>query len=371
MDYKSKNKTDIVIVVDMLLTGFDSQYLNTLYVDKNLKYHWLIQAFSRTNRILNDTKPYGNILDFRGQKEAVNSAIALFSGNSAKPPKEIWLVDTAPVVINKLNSSINALNRFMESQGLENRPEEVNNLKGDVARGQFINLFKEVQRLKTQLDQYTDLTEENKQEIEEIISQDTLRAFKGVYLETAQRLREKQDKNIDISNTISNLDFELVLFSSVIIDYDFIMGLISRYTGTTQKQKMTKVELMGIIDSDAKFINEKEDIRAYIDTLKVGSGLNEEDIKRGYEEFKAQKSDLMFEKIATKHSIKLEKFKNFIKLIINRMIFDGELLTDLLAPLKLNWKQRKQKEEELMQDLIPLLKKLVGESEISGLSAYE
>jgi type I restriction enzyme R subunit len=371
MDYKSKNKIDIVIVVDMLLTGFDSQYLNTLYVDKNLKYHGLIQAFSRTNRILNDTKPYGNILDFRGQKEAVNAAIALFSGNSAKPPKEIWLVDTAPVVINKLNSSINALNRFMESQGLENRPEEVNNLKGDVARGQFINLFKEVQRLKTQLDQYTDLTEENKQEIEEIISQDTLRAFKGVYLETAQRLREKQDKNIDMSNTISNLDFELVLFSSVIIDYDFIMGLISRYTGITQKQKMTKVELMGIIESDAKFINEKEDIRAYIDTLKVGSGLNEEDIKRGYEEFKAQKSDLRFEEIATKHSIKLEKFKNFIKLIINRMIFDGELLTDLLAPLKLNWKQRKQKEEELMQDLIPLLKKLVGESEISGLSAYE
>lgn len=58
-------KIDIVIVVDMLLTGFDSQYLNTLYVDKNLKYHGLIQAFSRTNRILNDTKPYGNILDFR------------------------------------------------------------------------------------------------------------------------------------------------------------------------------------------------------------------------------------------------------------------------------------------------------------------
>ncbi|HRO99830.1 MAG TPA: type I restriction endonuclease subunit R, partial [Flavobacteriales bacterium] len=66
-DYKRKNKIDVVIVVDMLLTGFDSKYLNTLYVDKNLKYHGLIQAFSRTNRILNDTKPYGNILDFRGQ----------------------------------------------------------------------------------------------------------------------------------------------------------------------------------------------------------------------------------------------------------------------------------------------------------------
>ena len=79
-DYPHKNKIDITIVVDMLLTGFDSKYLNTLYVDKNLKYHGLIQAFSRTNRVLNDTKPYGNILDFRSQQEAVNQAITLFSG---------------------------------------------------------------------------------------------------------------------------------------------------------------------------------------------------------------------------------------------------------------------------------------------------
>ena len=77
-DYSHENKIDITIVVDMLLTGFDSKYLNTLYVDKKLKYHGLIQAFSRTNRVLNDTKPYGNILDFRSQQDAVNQAITLF-----------------------------------------------------------------------------------------------------------------------------------------------------------------------------------------------------------------------------------------------------------------------------------------------------
>lgn len=77
-DYPRKNKIDITIVVDMLLTGFDSKYLNTLYVDKNLKHHGLIQAFSRTNRVLNDTKPWGNVLDFRYQENEVNAAIALF-----------------------------------------------------------------------------------------------------------------------------------------------------------------------------------------------------------------------------------------------------------------------------------------------------
>ncbi len=104
MPHKGKEKIDIIIVVDMLLTGFDSKYLNTLYVDKNLKYHGLIQAFSRTNRILNGTKPYGNILDFRQQQDAVNEAIALFSGEKIDRAREIWLVDKAPVVIEKLQS---------------------------------------------------------------------------------------------------------------------------------------------------------------------------------------------------------------------------------------------------------------------------
>lgn len=370
-DYAHKNKIDIIIVVDMLLTGFDSQYLNTLYVDKNLKYHGLIQAFSRTNRILNDTKPYGNILDFRGQESTVNEAIALFSGKSTKPAKEVWLVDSAPVVIGNLDNAVKALDKFMTSQGLENRPEEISNLKGDEARGQFINLFKDVQRLKTQLDQYTDLTEENKESIEQVIPQDTLRAFKGMYLETAKRLKEKQGKGDDPSSSVDQLDFEFVLFASAVVDYDFIMTLIASYTQNTKKQKMTKEQLMGIIESDAKFLDEKDDIRSYIDTLEIGSGLNEEDIQKGYEAFKAKLSNSRLDKIATTHGIDKKAFSDFIELIMGRMIFDGEYLSDLLAPQELGWKARAKKELELMEDLIPLLKKLAGEQKISGLSAYE
>jgi type I restriction enzyme R subunit len=111
-DYPQKNKIDITIVVDMLLTGFDSKYLNTLYVDKNLKYHGLIQAFSRTNRILNDTKPYGNILDFRSQQETVDQAIALFSGEDSGEAKKIWLVEPAPVIIEKYKKAVETLGGF-------------------------------------------------------------------------------------------------------------------------------------------------------------------------------------------------------------------------------------------------------------------
>ena len=118
-DYPHKNKIDVMIVVDMLLTGFDSKYLNTLYVDKNLKYHGLIQAFSRTNRVINDTKPYGNILDFRQQEESVDKAMVLFSGANVDNPKEIWVVDTAPKVIVKYKEAVANLKGFMESKGLE------------------------------------------------------------------------------------------------------------------------------------------------------------------------------------------------------------------------------------------------------------
>ncbi|MEN9865141.1 MAG: hypothetical protein RL748_731, partial [Pseudomonadota bacterium] len=184
-DYPRKDKIDLVIVVDMLLTGFDSKYLNTLYVDKNLKHHGLIQAFSRTNRILNDTKPYGNIVDFRQLEEAVKEAIIMFSGQPIERAKKIWLVDAAPVVIEKLDAAVTGLQDFMQSQGLACSPEEVNNLQGDDARGQFVNLFKEVQRLKTQLDQYTDLSEDQSASIEQVIPENTLRAFRGMYLDTA------------------------------------------------------------------------------------------------------------------------------------------------------------------------------------------
>ncbi len=169
-DYPHKNKIDVLIVVDMLLTGFDSKYLNTLYVDKNLKYHGLIQAFSRTNRVINDTKPYGNILDFRHQEENVDKAMVLFSGEKVDNPKEIWLVDAAPKVIDKYQKAVHNLREFMQSKGLDCTPSEVSNLRGDEARAEFINTFKEVQRLKTQLDQYTDLEEQQTEAIEAIIT---------------------------------------------------------------------------------------------------------------------------------------------------------------------------------------------------------
>jgi type I restriction enzyme R subunit len=370
---KGREKLDITIVVDMLLTGFDSKYLNTLYVDKNLKQHGLIQAFSRTNRVLNDTKPYGHILDFRGQQDAVDAAIALFSGAKADKAREIWLVDKAPVVIDKLKEAMQALQNFMQSQGLVGKPEDVANLKGDEARVAFIETFKKVQTLQTQLDQYTDLTPEQAAAIRTILPKNELNAFRGQYLETAQRLRARQaGTGGEKSEQVDQLDFEFVLFASATIDYDYIMKLIADFSAKKPgKATMSREQLIGLIAADSKFIDERDNITEYVMSLKAGEGLNEAAIRAGYEQFKAIKAARELADLSAKHGLPAAALRGFVDAILARRIFDGEQLTELLAPQKLGWKARTQKELALMTDLVPLLKKRAGGRDISGLKAYE
>lgn len=373
-DYPRNNKIDLVIVVDMLLTGFDSKYLNTLYVDKNLKFHGLIQAFSRTNRILNDTKPYGNILDFRQQQAEVDRAIALFSGESvAERAKEIWLVDPAPKVIEKYQEAVKAMEKWMEDKNMVAEPEEVYNIKGDAARVEFINRFKEVQRLKTQLDQYTDLNETQKAKIEELMPEEQLRSFRSSYLEIAKQLKEIQQKEGDKApDNIQQLDFEFVLFASSVVDYDYIMNLIAQYTqGIPKKQKMSRDQLIGVLSSSANLMEEREDIIDYIKTLEVGKALNEDEIKDGYQKFKEEKMANKIAQIAQNNGLGIAALQQFADAIITRMIFDAEKLSELFEPLDLGWKERTKRELALMDELTPILKKKAEGREISGLKAYE
>ena len=379
-DYPHQNKIDIVIVVDMLLTGFDSKYLNTLYVDKNLKHHHLIQAFSRTNRILNDTKPYGNILDFRGQQSSVDAAITLFSGEKGESARQIWLVEPASVIKTKYKEAISKLKDFMSDNNLEFKASEVANLKGDAAKAGFINCFKEVQRFWTQLSQYTDLVEHTTDEspvLSEPVSgygftDDDLKAFRGAYLDLANSLKKRRDKKSnDTSAEIDELDFEFVLFASAMIDYDYIMELIARYASTPYKVRITKEDLISLVSSNANLIEERDDIIAYIESLDGVNGKTEQDIKDGYQVFKTEKFAKELIAIAESHSLSVSALQEFVNGIVERKIFDGEKLSELIAPLELGWKDRTKKETAIMTDLVPLLKRMTGGQKISGLSAYE
>lgn len=372
-DYPHKEKIDMTIVVDMLLTGFDSKYLNTLYVDKKVKYHGLIQAFSRTNRVLNDTKPYGNILDFRSQQESVNQAIMLFSGEDAGKAKEIWMVDPAPVVIDHYQKAVEALGEFMQQHNLINEPQEVYNLRGNAAKIAFVKNFKEVQRLKTQLDQYTDLDQKQAGQIEAILPKETLQEFRSSYLETAKQFREIQQKEGEQApEDIQQLDFEFVLFASTVIDYDYIMSLIADSTQQKPaKQKMTKAQIISLLKSNSNMMDEEEDFTDFINQVDWSVGQTVDELNQSFETFKVEKYDKELAAIANAHGLQTADLKSFVEQIMSRMIFDGEKLTDLMEPLELGWKQRSKAETALMNDLVLQLKKLAEGREISGLAAYE
>jgi type I restriction enzyme R subunit len=266
----------------------------------------------------------------------------------------------------------------MKSQGLAATPDAVSNLKGDDARAAFIKQFKEVQRLQTQLDQYTDLTEEEKQTIEQVLPTEQLKGFRGQYLETAQRLRDQREKPTGdgekkTSAEVDQLDFEFVLFASALIDYDYIMGLIAGFTDQDpKKQKMSREQLIGLIESDAKFLDERDAITDYVRSLEAGKALDETAIREGYQQFKAERDAKEVADTAEKHGLTQEALQAFVdRILLPPMIFNAEQLNDLLAPLDLGWRDRTEKELALMADLVPLLKKRAAGREISGLSAYE
>ena len=193
-------------------------------------------------------------------------------------------------------------------------------------------------------------------------------------METAQRLKTQQAKGSDnLDDPVQQLEFELVLFASAVIDYDYIMGLIAKSTDDDKpsRHKMSRQQLIDLISSSANLMDERNDIVDYINSLPTDKSLNEKTIREGYQKFKAEKSANELAAIADKNGIAREALQGFVDNILDRMIFDGEQLSELLEPLDLGWKARTQAELALMEELVPLLNKLAQGREVSGLTAYE
>ncbi|MCY4205442.1 MAG: hypothetical protein OXE92_06940 [Bacteroidetes bacterium] len=174
------------------------------------------------------------------------------------------------------------------------------------------------------------------------------------------------------NSDVEQLDFELVLFASALIDYDYIMKLISDFSNQDpKKMKINREELIELIQSDSKFLDEREDITEYIQFLKEGGRLDEAQIREDYSQFKAKKQGEQIDNLAKIYGLTSKSLLDFVDTILHRKIFDGEMLTELMEPLGLAWRERSQQELTLMADLIPLLKKRANGQIISGLSAYE
>ena len=220
-----ERQIDILLVVNMFLTGFDSPPLNTLYVDKSLKYHGLIQAYSRTNRILNEQKSQGNIVVFRNLKKATDEAITLFSNKQAI---DVIIMQPYDDYVTKFNES------FIELTKITPDVDSVNNLVSEDDELAFIKAFRQLMRIKNILNAFSDFDWEDL-----AMSEQLFEDYKSKYLDLWQKV--KSDTEREKVSILNDVDFELELIHRDEINVNYIIQLLIKLKSGTQKDA-TKTE---------------------------------------------------------------------------------------------------------------------------------
>ncbi len=284
-----RNKqVDLLFVVNMFLTGFDSKSLNTLFVDKNLKYHGLIQAYSRTNRILGDKKSQGNIVVFRNLKKATDDAIALFSDKKAK---EVIILKPYDAYVKEINEAYDKL--------IEITPtfESVDDLKSEEEELEFVKAFREIIRLKNIIASFVDFTFED---IE--IGEQEFDNYKSKYLDLSDRGKKEK------TSILNEVDFELELIHRDDITVTYILGLLAKLKATTPEEKERRQkEILDLVAGDAKLRSKRELIARFIEeNLPL---LDDTSVEEGYAAFMIEEQQKAFNQFVTDEKLNAEKLQ--------------------------------------------------------------
>ena len=249
---------DLVIVVNMFLTGFDATTLNTLWVDKNLRAHGLIQAFSRTNRILNSVKTFGNIVSFRDLDQQTNDAIALFGNKEA-----------GGIVL--LKPYADYYEQYAEKVGeLLAQFPVTEPIVGEAAQKAFIALFGAILRLRNILQSFDDFAGDD------LLTQRAVQDYQSLYLNLYAEFR---GQNVaDKESIIDDIVFEIELIKQVEINVDYILMLVQKYRDAkgdgSDKEVLAEIERS--IDSSPSLRNKKDLIEAFVDSLTVDGDVDAE-----------------------------------------------------------------------------------------------
>jgi type I restriction enzyme, R subunit len=301
-DVSKKVKTvqiDILLVVDMFLTGFNSKTLNTLYVDRNLKHHGLIQAYSRTNRVEKSTKPHGNIVCYRNLKEQTDEAIKLFSQTNS--------VDT--VLMESYNSYLNKfLQALQELKALANTPQAVDQLEREEEKHAFIISFRELTKILSRLQTF------NEFEFDESIlglSEQTYQDYKSKYLGIYDEVRREREK----VSILSDIDFAIELMHTDKINVSYIMNLIRNinFDDVDERDKAIK-EIKTQLDRA-----DNEELRLKVDLIKkfleqVAPNLsNQDSVDDSFREFENEQREYEIKQLAEEMNVAEEKVSYFIQ----------------------------------------------------------
>ncbi|MCA0850245.1 type I restriction endonuclease subunit R [Salipiger thiooxidans] len=297
-DFIEGQGIDILLVVNMFLTGFDAKTCNTLYVDKNLRYHGLIQAFSRTNRILGQKKSQGNIVCFRNLKAKVDEAIALFSNKDAD---ETILIAPYQDYVDRFNEAVTELLKIAPT------PSAVDKLVSEDDILAFVRAFRELIRIRNVLTSFTEFSDDD-------LSLDAQRFedFKSKYLDIHDRMKSDQDDDQKAS-ILNEVDFELELIRRDNINVAYILALLASVVAEqreaedaldTASKTKTILDLLGSeprLRSKRELI--EEFITAYLPTMKSA-----EQTTATFEEFWAEKREAAFNSICSEEKLRPEGF---------------------------------------------------------------
>lgn len=245
-----KDRLDIVLVVNMMLTGFDAKKVNTLYVDKNLKQHGLIQAFSRTNRTFGERKSQGNILAFRNLKKATDDAITLFSNKDAI---DVITIPDYEVIASKFDEALKKLKEIAPTY------ESVEDLISEEDEAKFVQAFRRLMRNMNVLQSYTDFDWEDlpidEQEYDE---------YKAKYLDLYDKVKQNAQKNK--TSILDDIDFELELIHRDDINVAYILKLLAKLKGAkTTEAKAQKKAIIDLLGGDVMLRSKRELIEKFIE----------------------------------------------------------------------------------------------------------
>lgn len=317
---RMKNREiDILLVVNMFLTGFDATTLNTLWVDKNLRYHGLLQSYSRTNRILNSIKQFGNIVCFRNLEDSTNKALSLFGDPEARGVS----------ILRPFDDYFNGYddNKGQHQKGYKELVEELlGTLKpgekplGEEAEKSFIKLFGNILKMRNLLsvfDQFQDA---------DMLSERDVQDYTSIYLDLAEKYRNRETKEKeDISDDVV---FEMELVKQVEVNIDFILFLVEQYRKSHKQDGEIRVRISKAIDSSPDLRDKKELIEKFIEQLTPNS-----EVDAAWRVYVNAEKRRQFNAIIEEENLKREKAVEFIENAYERgYVPEGGMELDGIMP---------------------------------------
>lgn len=299
-----KDRLDILLVVNMFLTGFDAKKVNTLYVDKNLRHHGLIQSYSRTSRILGEKKSQGNILAFRNLKDATDKAITLFSNKEAI---EEIILPPFEAIAKRFDEALAELHKLVPT------PQSVDNLVSEEEEAAFIQAFRALLRAKNVLESYTDFSWAALG-----IDEETFLDYQTKYIDLYAKVKRETAKQK--TSILNDIDFEVELIHRDIINVAYIIKLLAKLKQAKKSEReQQKKAIMDLLGSDVQLRSKRELIEKFIEE-NLPRIENADSIQEEFEQYWQDQKVLALAKLCDDEQLDKEQFKA----LIDTYIFSGQ-----------------------------------------------